>query len=195
MLPVAVSVPVTFAPVVVAVTTFVPFGAKLTLPLAADIIDIGPTVSTILPPVKILPPDTLPVATTCPAVVKLPPATLAVTVNELNVPTDVMLGCAAVVTVPAVVAAPVNAPTNVVDVTLLKPATVVTVDPNVSAVLPKVTEALARRACANVTLEIFVALIDVTLAPDPFNIPTKLPDVVLPVTAKLPKVPRLVIFV
>jgi hypothetical protein len=80
---------------------------------------------------------------------------LAVTVKLLSVPTEVMLGCAFVVTVPAVVAAPVNAPTNVVDVTLVKPATVVTVVPSVSAVLPKVTAALAKRACAKVPLEIF----------------------------------------
>ena len=127
--------------------------------------------------------------------VKLPPATLAVTVKLDNVPTLVTFGCAAVVTVPAVVAAPVSAPTNVVDVTLLNPATVVTVAPSVSVVLPKVSVELANLACANVPLEILVALIDVTLAPDPFNIPTKLPDVVLPVTASDVKVPTEVIFV
>ena len=71
---------------------------------------------------------------------------LAVTVNELNVPTEVILGCAFVVTVPAVVAAPVKAPTNVVDVTLVSPATVVTVAPRVSAVDPSVTAALANLA-------------------------------------------------
>ena len=43
---------------------------------------------------------------TSPAVMRLPPVMLPVTVNELSVPTEVMLGCAAVVTVPAVVAAP-----------------------------------------------------------------------------------------
>jgi hypothetical protein len=47
-LPVAVSVPVTFAPVVVATMTLVPLGAKLTFPLAAVIIDIAP-VSTMFP--------------------------------------------------------------------------------------------------------------------------------------------------
>ena len=77
---------------------------------------------------------------------KLPPVILPVTAKLVNVPTEVILACAAVVTVPAVVAAPVNAPTNVVEVTLVKPATVVTVLPNVSAVLPKVTLALANRA-------------------------------------------------
>jgi hypothetical protein len=123
----------------------------------------------------------------------LPEVTLPVTASDVNVPVDVILGCAAVVTVPAVVAAPVNAPTNVVLVTLLSPATVVTVAPSVSAVLPSVTEALANLACATVPEEILVALIEVTLAPDPFNVPTKFPDVVLPVTAKLESVPTLVI--
>jgi hypothetical protein len=105
-----------------------------------------------------------------------------------------MLGCAAVVTVPAVVAAPVNAPTNVVLVTLDSPATVVTVAPKVSAVLPNVTAALANLACARVPELIFVALMLVTLAPEPFNVPTKLPLEVLPVTAKLLNVPTEVIF-
>jgi hypothetical protein len=77
---------------------------------------------------------------------KLPAVVLPVTARLLRVPTEVMLGCAAVVTVAAVVAAPVSAPTNVVDVTLLNPATVVTVAPNVSAVDPSVTAALASRA-------------------------------------------------
>ena len=119
----------------------------------------------------------------------LPVVTLPVTTKLVSVPTEVMLGCAAVVTVAAVVAAPVSAPTNVVDVTLLRPATVVTVAPNVSVVLPNVIAELANLACANVPELILVALIDVTLAPDPFNVPTKFPDVVLPVTAKLVSVP------
>ncbi len=118
---------------------------------------------------------------------------LAVTVKLLSVPTEVMLGCAFVVTVPAVVAAPVNAPTNVVDVTLVKPATVVTVAPSVSAVLPKVTASLAKRACAKVPLEIFDALIAVTLAADPLRVPMKFAADTLPVTAKLLSVPTEVI--
>jgi KUP system potassium uptake protein len=118
---------------------------------------------------------------------------LPVTASEVKVPTEVILLCAAVVTVPAVVAAPVNAPTNVVEVTLVSPATVVTVAPRVSAVLPSVTAALAKRACVKVPVEMLVALIDVTLAPDPCSVPTKLPLVVLPVTANAPNVPTLVI--
>jgi hypothetical protein len=43
-------------------------------------------------------------ATTAPAVFKFPALALPLTVSELSVPTDVILGCAAVVTVPAVVA-------------------------------------------------------------------------------------------
>jgi hypothetical protein len=120
---------------------------------------------------------------------KLPDVVLPVTAKLVRVPTLVMLPWAAVVTVPAVVAAPVNVPTNVVDVTLLNPATVVTVVPNVSAVLPNVTAALAKRAWASVPELILVALMLVTLAPEPFNVPTKLPDVVLPVTANAVNVP------
>ena len=90
-------------------------------------------------------------------------------------------------------AAPVNAPTNVVDVTLVKPATVVTVAPSVSAVLPKVTAALANLACANVPLEMFDALIAVTLAADPLSAPMKFAADTLPVTAKLLSVPTEVI--
>ena len=89
-----------------------------------------------------LPPDP------APALI-LPALILPVTVKLPNVPTLVIFGCAAVVTVPAVVAldaAPVNAPTNVVLVTLVNPATVVTVLPNVNAVLPNVTDALANLA-------------------------------------------------
>ena len=76
----------------------------------------------------------------------LPVVTLPVTASDVRVPVEVILGCAAVVTVPAVVAAPVSAPTKVVLVTLVKPATVVVVPPSVSAVLPSVVDALARRA-------------------------------------------------
>ena len=47
------------------------------------------------------------VAYTLPVEVKLPTLALAVTITELNVPTEVIFGCAAVVTVPAVVAVPV----------------------------------------------------------------------------------------
>ena len=97
--------------------------------------------------------------------IRLPPVTLPVILTEVNVPTEVILGCAAVVTVPAVVA----------EVAL---ATVpVTLPPG----------------------------IDVSPAPDPLNwLPViwpvaltsppviKLPDVVLPVTAKLLSVPTLV---
>jgi hypothetical protein len=63
-------------------------------------------------------------ATTAPAVFKLPALALPVTVSDVSVPVDVMLGCAAVVTVPAVVAlvaAPLRAPTNVVAVMLELP--------------------------------------------------------------------------
>jgi hypothetical protein len=122
-------------------------------------------------------------------VVTLPLELIAPEFKLVNVPTEVILGCAAVVTVPAVVAAPVRAPTNVVLVTLVNPATVVTVAPRVSAVEPNVTAALAKRACASVPELILVALIAVTLAPDPFSVPIKLPDVVLPVTARALSVP------
>ena len=47
-----------------------------------------------------LPPVTLPVATTKPAVPMLPTLALPVTVKLVSDPTDVMLGCAAVVSVP-----------------------------------------------------------------------------------------------
>ena len=128
--------------------------------------------------------------------IKLLLVVLPVTDKLVNVPTLVMLGCAAVVTVPAVVAdvaAPVNAPTNVVDVTLLRPVIVVVVVPRASVVLPSTTFELANLACAKVPLEIFDALIAVTLAADPLSVPIKLPLVVLPVTAKLLSVPTLVI--
>ena len=128
-----------------------------------------------------------------PVALTLPPEILPVTAKLVKVPTLVMLGCAAVVTVPAVVAAPVSAPTNDVLVTLARPATVVTVVPRVNAVLPNVTAVLANLAWASVPVEIFVALILLTFAPDPFRVPTKLPPVTLPVTAKLVKVPTLVI--
>jgi hypothetical protein len=108
--------------------------------------------------------------------------------------------------VAAVVAAPVNAPTNVVDVTLVNPATVVTVDPSVSAVLPNVTVALAKRACANVPVEMLLAFSAVsaepfpdTLVKSPFvpltRVPLTLPDVTFPVTDNDPNVPTEVIFV
>ena len=103
-----------------------------------------------------------------------------------------MVTVAAVV---ALVAAPVNAPTNVVEVTLVNPATVVTVEPNVSAVLPSVTYALANLACASVPELMLVALIEVTLAPDPLSVAIMLAPLILPVTAKLPSVPTEVMFV
>ena len=162
----------------------------LTLPVAVIVVPADTS-----PAVVRLPPVMLPVATTCAPVVRLPPDTLPVTVKDDSVPTDVILGCAAVVTVPAVVAAPVRAPTNVVDVTLVSPATVVTVAPSVSVVDPSVTAALANLACAKVPLEILSALILETLAPDPLSVPTKLPLVVLPVTAKLVSVPTEVMLV
>ena len=124
-----------------------------------------------------------------PAVIKLPPLTLPVTDTDDRVPTDVILGCAAVVTVPAVVAAPVNVPTNVVLVTLLKPVIVVTVVPRVNVVLPKVTAALANLVCAKVPELMLLALMLVMLAPDPLSVPTKLPEVILPVTASAVNVP------
>ena len=76
-LPVAFSVPAIFAPVVVAINTFVPFGAKVMLPLAAVINESAP-VSTMLPVTFKLSPFTLPVAETNPPVIKLPPVTLPV---------------------------------------------------------------------------------------------------------------------
>ena len=53
------------------------------------------------------PPDTLPVAETMPPVDKLPLLVLPVTVNDVNVPTDVTFGCAAVVNVPVNNEAPI----------------------------------------------------------------------------------------
>ena len=50
------------------------------------------------------PTSTLPAALIDPPVSKLPPVTLPLTLNAVNVPTEVILPCAAVVTVPAVVA-------------------------------------------------------------------------------------------
>jgi hypothetical protein len=52
--------------------------------------------------------------------------------------------------------------------------------------------ALANLACAKVPLEMFDALIAVTLAADPLRVPMKLPDVVFPVTVRLDNVPTLV---
>ena len=182
------------------VPTLVMLGCAAVVTVPAVVAD--PTANEAAVPVSPVPapvnelPVTVPVALTKPAVRMLPPCTLPVTLTLDNVPTDVMLGCAAVVTVPAVVAevaAPVKAPTNVVLVTLVKPATVVTVAPSVSAVLPSVTAALAKRACAKVPALMLVALIAVTLAPDPFSVPMKLPDEVLPVTARALSVPTDVI--
>ena len=95
---------------------------------------------------------------------KLPAVALPVTARAVRVPTDVMLGCAAVVTVAAVVAEP---DTVMVYVPLSRAASTV---PDVRLVAFKLE----------------------TLAPDPFSVPMKLPAVVLPVTAKLLKVPTLV---
>ena len=106
---------------------------------------------------------------------------LPVTLNEVNVPTEVILACAFEVTVAAVVAAPDNAPVNVVAAMLVNPDTAVTVAPKVSAVDPRVTAALARRAWARVPVEILVALILDTLAPEPLSVPMMLPLVILPV--------------
>ena len=145
------------------------------------------------PEVFKLPPVMVPAAVIIPAVLMLPLVVLPVTARLLKVPTEVMLGCAAVVTVPAVVAAPVSAPTNVVDVTLDNPATVVVVEPKASVVEPRVSAELARRSCASVPLDILVALILETLAPDPLSVPTKLPAVALPVTVKDPALIALVI--
>ena len=142
----------TLAPDPLSVPTKLPL---VVLPVTANAVNV-PTevilvcaavvnVPTILVPLK-LPPVILPVAEINPPVKTLPPVTLPDTDTLVRVPTEVMLGCAAVVTVPAVVAAPVSAPTNVVLVTLVRPATVVTVEPNVSAVDPSVTAALASRA-------------------------------------------------
>jgi hypothetical protein len=52
-----------------------------------------------------------------------------------------------------------------------------------------VNDALANLACANVPDEMLVALIEVTLAPDPLSVPMKLPAEVLPVTANELSVP------
>ena len=59
-------------------------------------------------PVAVIKPsvDKFPVADIEPPVSKLPDVVLPVTVSDVNVPTEVMLGCAAVVTVSAVVAVP-----------------------------------------------------------------------------------------
>jgi hypothetical protein len=76
------------------------------------------TVPVTLAPAIALRPLPLPVNTPVLAV-NAEAVTVPLTPNDVNVPTDVMLGCAAVVTVPAVVAlvaAPLNAPTNVVAV-------------------------------------------------------------------------------
>ena len=54
------------------------------------------------------------------------------TVNEVRVPTEVMVGCAAVVTVPAVVAVealPTNAPVNVVADTVVNAPVEAVVEP------------------------------------------------------------------
>lgn len=177
--------------------------AVVTVPaVVAEVADVADaTVPVTLPPgidVKPAPdplncdPVTCPAAEISPPVSKLPEVVLAVTVRLPSVPTLVMLGCALVVTVPAVVAAPVNAPTNVVDVTLDSPATVVTVAPKVNAVLPSVTAALASLAWTSVPELMLLALILVTFAPEPLSVPTKLPAVAFPVTARLPRVPTLV---
>jgi len=177
--------------------------AVVTVPaVVAEVADVADaTVPVTLPPgIDVKPaPDPInvlaemfPVAETSPPVSKLPEVVLAVTVRLPSVPTLVMLGCALVVTVPAVVAAPVNAPTNVVDVTLDSPATVVTVAPKVNAVLPSVTAALASLAWTSVPELMLLALILVTFAPEPLSVPTKLPAVAFPVTARLPRVPTLV---
>ena len=124
--------------------------------------------------------EILPVALIEPPVNMLPPVMLPVTLNEVNVPTEVILACAFEVTVAAVVAAPDNAPVNVVAAMLVNPDTAVTVAPKVSAVDPRVTAALARRAWARVPVEILVALILDTLAPEPLSVPMMLPLVILP---------------
>ena len=74
-LPVALSVPVMLAPVVVTTNTLVPLGARLTLPEAAVINDKGP-VSTMLPVTVKLSLDTLPVTLTLAPVIT-PPTVLA----------------------------------------------------------------------------------------------------------------------
>ena len=68
-------------------------------------------------------------------------------------------------------------------------AVIVPDPPNAIDVPFTVKLALANLVWSNVPELILVALILVTLAPDPFSVPTKLPLVVLPVTAKLVKVP------
>ena len=59
------------------------------LPVTLTVVPVCVVALTLAPP-NMLPPVMLPVALTCPPVVKLPPATLAVTVNDPNVPTDVI---------------------------------------------------------------------------------------------------------
>ena len=71
-------------------------------------------------------------------------------------------------------------------------AVIVPLPPNATATPLKVTDALAKRACAKVPELMFVAEIAVTLAPDPLSVPIKLPDEVLPVTASALSVPTLV---
>ena len=111
------------------------------------------------------------------SIVPLPNIAFAValpTVNPVSTPTLVMLGCALVVTEPAVVALvaePVNAPTNVVDVTLASPAIVFVVLPSASVVLPNIIFEFANLVCANVPVEILLALSAANALPLPVNTP------------------------
>ena len=69
---------------------------EIVLPDNNSVPAVNPVVAITLPPVM------LPVADITPPVSKLPAVVLAVTVNEPNVPTEVMLVCVAVVNVPTI---------------------------------------------------------------------------------------------
>ena len=100
--PVTPSVPVTLAPAVVATKVVVPLGANAIFP-EEPVISVNAPVSTMLP-----------------VTFKLPPEILPVTVNDVSVPTLVILGCAAVDSVPAMLVPdrlpPVMLPEAVIEV-------------------------------------------------------------------------------
>ena len=90
-----VILPVTFKLVNVPTLVILPCAAVVTVPaVVADVAD--GTVPVTLAPVILDSPDPMPLM--------LAPVILPVELNEVNIPTEVILPCAAVVTVPAVVA-------------------------------------------------------------------------------------------
>ena len=136
-LPVALSVPVMLAPVVVTTNTLVPLGAKLILPLEPVIID-NAFVSTMLPLVNKLPPVMLPVAETCPAVVKLPPVIFPVADSNPVTYSPVVANTATLLVPPTPTAMlPPELTTVTFDVPLLMLATLV-MTPDKNAPLPKI---------------------------------------------------------